>query len=62
MGGADRQIARLCGVSHSFVGKLREPKGDPKFDKFAAAWDDLTDQQREKFVAQFAADLRELLA
>jgi hypothetical protein len=58
----DRQIARLSGVSHSFVGKLRAPAGDSKFDKFAKDWDDLSDQQREKFAAQFATDLRELLA
>jgi hypothetical protein len=57
----DRQIARLCGVSHSFVGKLRQPAGDPTFDKFARDWDNLSDQQREKFAAQFSTDLRELM-
>jgi ParB-like nuclease domain len=57
---SDRNIAKACGVSHSFVGKLRKPEGDPKFDKFSKAWDDLSDQQREKFVTQFEADLREL--
>jgi hypothetical protein len=59
---SDRKIAQLCGVSHPFVSKLRKPEGDPAFDKFARTWDDLSDQQRERFVVKFATDLRELLA
>lgn len=60
-GMSDRKIAQACGVSHPFVSKLRKPEGDPAFDKFAKAWDDLSDQQRERFVAKFTPDLRELL-
>lgn len=59
---SDRKIAQACGVSHPFVSKLRKPEGDPAFDKFAKAWDDLSDQQRERFAAKFSTDLRELLA
>ena len=59
---SDRKIAQACGVSHPFVAKLRKPEGDPVLDKFAKTWDDLSDQQREKFAEKFATDLRELLA
>lgn len=58
---SDRKIAQACGVSHPFVSKLRKPEGDPTFEKFAKTWNDLSDQQRERFVALFAVDLRELL-
>ena len=59
---SNRKIAQLCGVSHPTVAKLREPEGDPVFDKFAKDWDGLSDQQRERFAEKFATDLRELLA
>lgn len=58
---SNREIARLCGVSHPTVAKLREPEGDPTFDKFCRDWDNLSDQQRERFVEKFSSDLRDLL-
>lgn len=60
-GRSSRKIAQACGVSHTFVNDLRKPAGDATFEKFAKDWDKLTDQQRERFTAQFSADLRELL-
>lgn len=61
---SNRQIAKLCGVSHTTVAKERqEEKDDDKdFKKFAKDWDDLSDEHRERFADQFAADLRGLLA
>ncbi len=58
---SNRKIAQLCGVSHPTVAKLREPEGDQAFDKFCRDWENLSDQQRERFVDKFAADLREPL-
>jgi hypothetical protein len=66
-GASNRQIAKLCAVSHTFVNKVREGMAAPEVDdrKLKAldkAWnDDLTDEQRERFVKAYAVDIRELL-
>jgi ParB-like chromosome segregation protein Spo0J len=65
-GATNRQIARLCQLSHSTVASVREKMlRSPemvKFEKFKAIWEDLPDDQRSAFVKEFAPDLRELLA
>jgi hypothetical protein len=62
---SNREIARKCGLSHVTVGKLKkEPddKVDKDFEKFVRDWQSLSDQQQERFVGQFKADLRELFS
>ncbi len=65
---SNRQIARRCGLnSHSQVANVRERMKEPspeqkKFTEFCKTWDALPDFQRETFVKEFAADLREMLA
>ena len=62
-----RQIARRCGLnSHSQVANVRDRMNEPsaeqkKFADFCKTWDALPDYQRQSFVKEFAADLRELL-
>ncbi len=65
---SNRQIARRCGLnSHSQVANVRERMKEPspeqkKFTEFCKTWDALPDFQREAFVKEFGADLREMLA
>lgn len=66
---SNRQIAKMCGVSHTFVNKVKEGMAgqepdDKKLKSLEKAWndDELTDEQRERFVKKHSADLRELLA
>ena len=64
---SNRQIARRCGLnSHSQVANVRDRMNEPsaeqkKFADFCKTWDALPDYQRQSFVKEFAADLRELL-
>jgi hypothetical protein len=61
----NRQIARLCQLSHSTVASVRDKMlHSPeitKFKKFKETWEDLPDDQRAAFVKEFEPDLRELL-
>jgi hypothetical protein len=66
---SNRTIAKMCGVSHTFVNKVRDKLATPAADErklrdLERLWnaDDLTDAQRERFVMKYAADLREMLA
>jgi hypothetical protein len=65
-GATNRQIARLCQLSHATVGSVRDKMlRSPevvKFEKFKSTWEDLADEQRAAFVKEFAPDIRELLA
>jgi len=63
---SNRQIARMCGVSHTHVNNVRremeeKPQGDKVLERFERTWEELSDHQRESFVEKFSADLRELL-
>ena len=62
----DREIARLCGVSHSTVGAARERLSSSpevrRYEQFNKDWTKLSDQQSSAFVREFASDLRFLLA
>ena len=65
---SNRSIAKMCGVSHTFVSKVRDKLAVPAVDErrlrdLERIWnaDDLTDAQRERFVTKYAADLREML-
>jgi hypothetical protein len=62
----DREIARLCGVSHSTVGQARERLAHSpevrRYEAFKKDWKKLTDDQCATFVRDHAADLRFLLA
>lgn len=62
---SNRQIAKICGLSHVTVGAARERMENPpekkQFDAFRRTWEELADDQREAFVREFAADIRELL-
>ena len=62
---SNRQIAKKCGMSHATVGAVREKVLNPpeleRFREFKATWEELPDDQRLTFVAEFAADLREML-
>jgi hypothetical protein len=61
----DREIARLCGVSHSTVGAARERLSSSpevrRYEQFKRDWTKLTDEQSSAFVREFASDLRFLL-
>jgi hypothetical protein len=63
-----RKIAEICGVAHSFVGKivdeLKEPerKKEEAFAAFARQFDNETDEFRVRFVKEYAKDIREILA
>ena len=61
----DREIARLCGVSHSTVGAARERlTSSPevrRYEQFKRDWTKLSDDQSSAFVREFASDLRFLL-
>src|SRR5262245_4951694 len=65
-GATNRQIARLCQLSHSTVAAVRDRmQRSPeliKFERFKAIWEDLPDEQRAAFVKAFEPDIRELLA
>src|SRR5262249_25640240 len=62
----DREIARLCGVSHSTVGAARDRLANSpevrKYEQFKRAWKALTDAQCKAFVREHIADLRLFLA
>jgi hypothetical protein len=67
-GASNRAIAKMCGVSHSFVNKVRDKLAVPTADERKLReperiWnaDELTDAQRERFVTKYAADIREML-
>jgi hypothetical protein len=61
----DREIARLCGVSHSTVGTARERLSSSpevrRYEQFKRDWTKLSDEQSSAFVREFASDLRFLL-
>jgi hypothetical protein len=61
----DREIARLCGVSHSTVGAARERLTTSpevrRYEQFKRDWTKLSDEQSLAFVREFASDLRFLL-
>jgi hypothetical protein len=61
----DREIARLCGVSHSTVGAARERLSSSpevrRYEQFKRDWTKLSDEQSSAFVREFASDLRFLL-
>ncbi len=62
---SNRQIALRCGVSHALVNTIRRAKpkdDDPAYTSIRKAWERLADHQRERFVADFASDLAEMLA
>jgi len=62
----DREIARLCGVSHSTVGAARERLAHSpevrRYEAFKKDWKKLSDEQCAAFVKEHAGDLRFLLA
>ncbi len=63
---SNRQIALMCGVSHTHVNNLRRdmqkpPEGDKQLERFEKTWEELTDQQRESFVDKFAGELCDML-
>ena len=61
----DREIARLCGVSHSTVGAARDRLANSpevrKYEQFKRAWKGLSDAQSKAFVREHVADIRFLL-
>jgi hypothetical protein len=61
----DREIARLCGVSHSTVGAARERLSSSpevrRYEQFKRDWTKLSDEQSLAFVKEFASDLRFLI-
>jgi hypothetical protein len=61
----DREVARLCGVSHSTVGAARERLSRSpeirRYEQFKRDWTKLSDQQSSAFVKEFSSDLRFLL-
>jgi hypothetical protein len=64
---SNRKIADICGVAHSFVGKIKEELAEPErkraeaFEGFCRQFDDETDAFRTDFVKRFRADIREIL-
>jgi hypothetical protein len=64
-GYSNRQIARICGVSHVTVGDVKEKMENPpelaKFKAWKNTWDELPDDQRMAFVKEYEADIREML-
>jgi|SRR6516165_7142801 ParB-like chromosome segregation protein Spo0J len=62
----NREIARLCGVSHSTVGVARDRLAHSpevrRYEAFKRDWTKLSDDQSRTFVREHAADLRFLLA
>ena len=62
----DREIARLCGVSHSTVGSARDRLANSpevrRYEKFKKDWRNLKEDQSAMFVREHAADLRFMLA
>ncbi len=65
---SNRKIADICGVAHSFVGKIKDELAEPErkrneaFEGFCKQFDDETDEFRAKFVKRFSADIREIIA
>jgi len=61
----NREIARLCGVSHSTVGVARDRIAHSpevrRYEAFKRDWAKLSDDQSRTFVREHAADLRFLL-
>jgi hypothetical protein len=63
---SNRQIAKKCNLSaHSTVAAVRDKLTNPpelkRFRDFKSTWEELPDDQREAFVEEFAADIREIL-
>jgi hypothetical protein len=60
---SNRKIAEMCGVSHTSVNNVRNEtaKEDKKLKSFEKTWDGFDDQQRERFVEKYWAEIRELL-
>jgi ParB-like chromosome segregation protein Spo0J len=57
-----RKLAKLAGVSKSTISNLRQTKDeDEGFRELVKAWGAASDDQQDRFVAQFAVDLHELL-
>jgi len=56
-----REVARACGVSHNTVAKYKVPPGKKEYQKFKAAWEDLSDEHRARFVGDCRSELRALL-
>jgi ParB-like chromosome segregation protein Spo0J len=65
-GYSNRQIARICQLSHATVGQVRDKLLNPperkRFEEFKKTFDELPDDQRRAFVKEFEADIREMLA
>jgi ParB-like chromosome segregation protein Spo0J len=59
---SNRQIARMCGVSHTRINAFRKPAVDKELERFEGTWDGLTDQQRERFVTKFAHEIGPMLS
>jgi hypothetical protein len=62
----DREIARLCGVSHSTVGIARDRLANSpevrRYQAFVRDWKKLTDDQCTAFVKEHVADLKFLIS
>ena len=62
---SNRQIARICCLSHVTVAAVREkilrPPEVVKFEKFKEVWEELDDDHRAAFVKEFATDIKEML-
>jgi ParB-like chromosome segregation protein Spo0J len=62
----DREIARMCGVSHTTVAAARDRLAHSpevrRYEAFKKDWKKLSDEQCAAFVKDHAADLRFLLA
>jgi ParB-like chromosome segregation protein Spo0J len=62
----DREVARMCGVSHTTVASARDRLAHSpevrRYETFKKDWKKLSDDQCATFVREFASDLRFLLA
>jgi hypothetical protein len=62
----DREVARMCGVSHTTVASARDRLAHSpevrRYETFKKDWKKLSDDQCATFVREFASDLRFLVA
>ncbi len=62
---SNRQIGRLCQLSHATVGTVRDKiTRSPevvKFEKFKVVWEELPDEHGLELVKEFASDIKEML-
>jgi hypothetical protein len=62
----DREVARMCGVSHTTVASARDRLAHSpevrRYEAFKKDWKKLSDDQCAAFVRDHASDLRFLLA